>query len=1440
MGIHDQNLIRGSKGGGKGKGGGGQDADNTLRSKARARWVEIISEGPCEGLVGGEKGLYYEQTPVQNADGSFNFDNVIWEQRTGLPDQAHLNGHPTVETLRQVEVQVKQKLGPVQRTISEQNGDAVRVIMRIPALAFQDKKDGSIKTTSLSYQIEVRGSNGSWQVAHIEHLNNQKTTSAVQRAHRIPLPLGGHPWDLRVVRLTQDSEDERLANDLWWESYTVLVEGKFTYPHTAVVAQEVNAEDMGQSIPARAYRWRGLKTLVPSNYDPIARTYTGLWDGTFKTAWHNNPVWVFYDILTNNRYGLGEFVNPAIVDKWSLYAISQYCDQMIPSGFKNADTGAIIYEPRYTFNGVINSREEAYKVLQQITTTWRGMAFWSLGQVWATADMPADPFKLVTPANTIKNEFNYSGTAMKARHSVALVTWTDPNDFYNAAVEVVINDEMLQRYGWREKKVDLIGCTSRGLAHRYGKWVLDIEQHETETVEYLASWDHVDVRPGHIIAIADPHKAQVRLGGRLKMATALSVLLDFPFAAKPNETYSIYCTLPSGIVEKREIEAFAEETVDADGNVAYLRVDLKEELSAVPDVNSVWVITGSDIAPRQYRVIANKEEEKNKFRITALFHDPTKYARVEQGLNFDPPTYSRPTVISRAPVNLKCIERSYLLNGQDRSTVTFSWENPEDFKTREYEVAILSPTRGYYVVGLTGNTFVDIEDLIPGEYTFYVTAISYAAVRSRQANLVYEVAGWGLAAAPIVQEVHLLGGTGNEFSGRDVRIGWTNGFPGASDPTAINGSIDERYSPFFDRNTITVFDTNTNSQLGVYSSRSGEFIYSFEMNRSDNQLAGRPPSRSLRFEVSVSDTFGRTSAPVSLAVTNPLPAAFNPDFFVADRNIHLAWSSPVDSDFAGVLIWIETNETFDPYATEPKFDGAGGVFVFAGEPLTQYFVRVAAYDAFGKTDLNISPAIEVRTQTPFDMEPPEIPTGLVAVSSFDANGDVVAIASWDANTDEDISHYEVQVSENNGGWVGITTSQTSHSWKVRPGVSLKFRVCAVDKTNNYSLFSDEVAITAALDDVAPGIPQDPFAQGLFRSIWIGFEPVIDSDLAFYEIEATRNGLAEILAFSASPAVHSNLGVGESWQYRIRAVDTSGNRSDWSDVVSATVGAINPGDLPPDALISSFALIDQAFIESAQIVEMDAAKIKAGSIMSGSVVVSTSAGNVPLEDVGGDPANRINQGSTLIEPGKIKIAGSTTLTSLFAGPDMTEIDGGKVAANSIKANSLVIGGRNISVSGVVFEHNAPVANRVTWTAGSITFVDDDGITKTIAINAGSSGLWTAGTMYLYWRKGQSTLEISTATGVAFGADRVVLATYQGGVDLNANFGRTIVDGSNIKTGSIEAQQLKVASVTADRMNVTSLSAISANIGTIVSGLLRSNDNKMRIDLDNRFILISDNT
>lgn len=1550
--LHERGelVIRGSGGGGgKGKGGGsGTDADNTLRSKARARMIEAISEGEIEGLVNGEQSIFFEQTPLRNEDGSYNFKNVIWREHKGLPDEGHFPGHAGVETPSSVEVQVKAATGPVQRTIVDANADAIRVILRIPALFEQDKKKGETKTASLSYRIDVRAHQGIWTTAIQKNVTNEKCTSPYQIAHRVELPLDGSPWDIRVMRLTPDSDKIELQNDLWWEGYVTIVDGKFIYPHTAAVGLEVNGEDMGQSIPARSFHVKGLKVLVPSNYNPITRAYTGIWNGTFKRAWTNNPAWIFYDLIINDRYGLGEFIRPEIVDKWSLYTIAQYCDQEVPSGYRNGDTGEMIMEPRFTYNGVINNREEAYHVLQAVTAAWRGMAYWSLGQVFATADIPADPVKVVTPANVLGGEFNYSGTAMKARHSVCIIRWNDPGDFYRPATEIVINDAMLRRYGWREKSVTFDGCTSRGLAHRYGKWILDVEQNENETVEYNASWDHAEVRPGDIVAIADPAKALVRAGGRVvsfDVATK-TVKLDAPFEATPGETYSLMVALPNGKLDTRAVVSWVS------SSEAVLQSAFSEEVQ--PD--AMYAVTGTDIRPRQFRVLSVREEEKNVFKVTALFHDPLKYARVEQNIKFDPLPYTRPKDVSYPPENLQVREVYYQLNGVQRSRMLFSWSPNPNSISRFYHVKIITPFDGEIDFGETERTWVELNDVTPGPYIFVVRAIGISKKPSDWVEFEYEAVGPAGMPIPTVTNIRLADRPGNEFVGRDVRVIWDNNFAGTSDPTAEEGSLSPEWSPFFKSNTVKVYDTATSTLLRTQNTAAPLFTYSFEMNKADSLAAGFATARrSLRFEIVVSDTFGRTSLSGNGVFQNLPPAAVVPTSYISGDKIFLAFPHLDDPDFVGHLIWFDTIGGYNPATTPSWGDTPDTNVVVPAEPTTTYYFRFAAYDAFGKDGLNYSPEIQIVTGlNGFDFDAPAAPAKPTLTSALE-NDEAKLVAQWTANTENDLAGYDVEIREGSGAWVSFLTTSNRYEWSVKAGVTYTVRLRAYDASGNKSAVSVSTTHTAIKDTTPPAAPTGFTVTAGLTSFWLEWTNPADADLDYIEVlEGTTNIAANAVVVGralGTSFARTGLANQVARFFWLRAVDTSGNKSaltaaqtattaalpdakrititgltltpnspsgnrvawtaftvgigsptagttsanvtagnvawtsgslylyyvegettlrsttsiatiytnngypvavyrggtdvqmadgkvvmDGNNILAGTVGASQL--VVNEAIITSTLQLKDAIITSAKIASIKADQIEANGVLASTIQVgSDSLGTI--KDRAADPAARINQGTTIIDPGKILISGASRLSNWISGSDATKIDGGALAANSLKGNTAVIGMRGITVDGITFEHNSPSANRVSWTAGTIAYTDDAGASVTRAITA-SNILWSAGTLYLYWVKGATTISSTTSFATANGDNNVILATYKGGIWLFASYGRTIIDGGQLKSQSIDTEQLKVGAVKAGNIDVTTLSAITADVGVMTAGLLRSSDSMMQIDLNNKRVLIADNT
>jgi predicted phage tail protein len=710
-------VVGGSKGGGKGGGGSSrvaQEAPNTLQSKSVLRVVELISEGEILGLVDGAKSIYLDDTPLQNSDGSFNFSGISFEERKGTPSQTHLAGFPAVEAEVAVGVEVTQPT-PLVRTITDADTDAVMVTMRVPSLTEQNTSNGDLNGSKVQYTIEYKPSGGSYITAidSTKGTIQGKTTSPYERQHRVNLT-GSAPWDIRVTRVTPDNNVANIQNDLFWSSYTRIIDNKLTYPDWALVGLSVDSSLFGSSIPQRAFEVRGLKIKIPVNYNPTTRVYTGIWNGTFTTAWTDNPAWILYDLLTNNRYGLGNYIDVAEVDKYALYTIGQYCDELVPNGKGGT-------EPRFTFNGVISSQEDALKVLQAVASSFRGMLYWGAsgtsGVITAVQDAPSDPAKLFTPANVIDGIFTYSGAPLESVHAACYVTWNNPAEAYAPAIEVVESPLLPTMNTYRKLDVVAYGCSSQGQANRLGKWILDTEIYGSEIVVFKAGLADADTRPGMIVKIQDPAYADIRYGGRVMSATTTQVTLDAPVELVSGQTYTLDVVLPDGTIASKAV-------TNTPGTYSVL--NLVSALAQTPDPMTLWAITSTNLAPRQFRVLAVKENSDIEYEVTALLHDPTKYARVENNINIPTTSFSR---IGKgaipAPTNLTFSE--YLFNTGPflRSAVNLSWEAAPDSRVVKYEVEGKTPGTGnnYELLKITNGLAHVVEGTVDGTWSFRVRAL---------------------------------------------------------------------------------------------------------------------------------------------------------------------------------------------------------------------------------------------------------------------------------------------------------------------------------------------------------------------------------------------------------------------------------------------------------------------------------------------------------------------------------------------------------------------------------------------------------------------------------------------------------------------------------------------------------------------------------------------
>ena len=703
-------VIQGAKKGGGGSSGGKEDRDS-LHSTSYARIVDLLSEGEIVGPVDGLKSVYFDETPVLSSDGTANFSGYDIQFRSGTQDQDPVSGFPASESTTSVGVEFKAST-PWTHTFTNTELDAVRITLAVSGLQKVNQKNGNITGYRVDYTIELSSNGGTYSTV-VSSAFDGKTTSAYARSHRIDLPSGGAPWTVRVRRSTADSSTNYISDTTLVQAYTEIIDAKLRYPMSALAAIKIDASQFS-SIPTRAYHLKGRIIRVPSNYDADARTYSGTWDGTFKTAYSNNPAWVFYDILTNDRYGLGDVIGAGYIDKWSLYEIGQYCDESVPTGVGSTT------EPRFTCNCYLQSAADATAVLSDLATVFRGIVYWGNGSAIPVADMPRDPSYTYTAANVIRGKFQYQGSARSARYTVCYVSYNDPDDMYNTKVEAVEDADGIARYGIVATSITAFACSSRSQAHRLGLWALLTSQRETRSVTFSVGLDGAIATPGQIICIADPAIAGKRIGGRLHAANSTTqVVVDKNDVIVVGDT--LICTLPSGTTESSIVSA-------VDGTT----ITVKTAFSTVPEAESVWAVVNSDLQAQTFRVVSVTEGDGCTFDIAAIQNEQSKYAAVDYGSPLsDVLITSIPESSVPAPSNLAITSNETVNQGISSTTVTLSWSKPEVASGVGYYILEWKRDNSDWItVSQVASCSYDITNAYSGTYQFRIRATNTVGVKS--------------------------------------------------------------------------------------------------------------------------------------------------------------------------------------------------------------------------------------------------------------------------------------------------------------------------------------------------------------------------------------------------------------------------------------------------------------------------------------------------------------------------------------------------------------------------------------------------------------------------------------------------------------------------------------------------------------------------------------
>ncbi|MGN7598635.1 host specificity protein J [Acinetobacter baumannii] len=750
---------------------------DSAQSKTYIKVLYGLAEGEIEGLANGLQSIYLEETPLQNADGSLNFENVKVDFRNGTNDQEYIEGFPAVESETAIDVELKSET-PWVRAFSNLDLDAVRLRLKWGPLRTQNATNGDVSGVTIEYAIDLQTDGGVWTEV-LKTKISDKTSANYERAHRIDLPRADSGWLVRVRRLTPNSSSEYISDKMYIAAVTEVIDAKLRYPNTALLGLQYDAETFG-NVAKVAMDTKGRLLKVPTNYNPATRQYVGMWDGTFKEAYSNNPAWIYYDICTVDRYALGDRLTPLMVDKWSLYRLAQYCDEMVPDGLGGQ-------EPRFTCNVYLQSAEGAFEILTKLAGVFRAITFWDGNSIICDADIPQDTYFTYTRANVIDGNFEYAGTRARDRHNVVKIAWDNPANHYKTEYEFVRDEKAIAEAGQvRILEIDAWGCTSRGQAQRAGWWALKSEQLETRTVSFKVGLDGHIPQPGRVIDIADPLFAGRANGGRVSKISAdrKSITLDRDdVVAVAGDRLII--NGEDGKAQTRIVQSIS-------GRV----VTVTHEFDAIATQN-VWVIDAQDLATMKFRVISITQDEHHQFSVTALQYNPAKFDAIDKGAYFDAVPISIVNPSLQDPVSdLTITSESRVDQGINVATMIVSWAQAKG--AVKYQVEWRKDDGSWIKLPITGNNSIEVPGIYAGNYQARVTAISAFEIASLPVySTLTELSG----KQGLPPKLAFIQATGILFG---IKLDW--GFP-------ATGALDTAYTEI----QVSPDGTSNIAQLGLFA-----------------------------------------------------------------------------------------------------------------------------------------------------------------------------------------------------------------------------------------------------------------------------------------------------------------------------------------------------------------------------------------------------------------------------------------------------------------------------------------------------------------------------------------------------------------------------------------------------------------------------------------------
>lgn len=1181
--IRQQSII--------GRKGGAQTAptpineDNTLRSRSYARVLDLLGWGEWEGLVDGAKSIFLDDTPLVSTVGASdisNFDGLSWTFQKGAQTQDYIAGFDSVENSVNVGVKIR-AAAPVVRSSINSVLDKFIIGFHIPRL-YEQKANGDVVRASISVKISISLNGGAYTDVRTMSWYDKCVSDYIETCEFNP-PRSATPdtdrWDIKLTRLTPDHDGSTtLVDEIFWDTYSEVVSQKLSYPNMVLSGIEADAASFGK-LPSRSWDVKMKKLQVPVNYDPIARTYSGNWDGTFKIAWSDNPAWAFYDLISNTSYGLGNYINTVFIDKWTLYEISQYCDVQVPDG--NGGT-----EPRFSCNVFIQTQGEALKMLSDFASIFRGILYYFNGRVVPVQDRPRSAFHIFTKANVKGGLFNYTSTGRRARKTCAMVRFLNKEDFYRPAWQPVEDYDGIIRYGYQESEVVAFGCTSRGQAYRFGRMLIETEKREGEGVTFRTGQEATLLRVGDIINVLDADRAQAQAGGRLIAgSTATSINLDRPFTLVAGQSYSLTLVMPKAVTDVQDVTDSSQtpsmRTAQIETQPVLLVLGSQTTLTisggsftSSPPAGTTWILNSSSLVPQSFRILSIKEMDKNEWEISGNNYSQGKYDETETDPNFNPPPIIQyPNTNKVLPVtDITATLRQVVRPDGVYQYMDVSWVNQDPYANR-FRVSYSHDGGALSAIPETSIPFASFIVDVAGVYTIQVYAVQLAnGAMSPPTQLIVNVGDVLPTNKITITGLELKGqATDTIFAGRDAVFVWRMNSPAYAEELGQEefGATADKVDPNFSHFRVMFFS----GTVKLFEDICTDPTYTFTFEKNAKSVGG--PYRQFACVVFPVDTYNILGKPASLTVANLAPPLPDLIQIPLPNACNFKFSLPNDIDFKGYMVWLSALPSFVISDALLVYDGPDSQPTIPMTSGVQYYTIYAAYDAFSKTGLVYSGIVPTMALLP-DFTPPAVPTNLALSSAEVQNADGSSFATltarWDANTEDDCVGYVVgiELTSAPGDWIFNTVSGKENSlfqWNVRAGVQYDVKVSAYDKDNNYSAYCVTVTLGVARDTTPPAAPVWSICSSAFRQFALSWTLTpVPADLDAYELwQATSDvsgsvqtnaiKLRDLYATATQiqfPLV-GDLSATTTYYYWLRAYDTSGNFSAFSAVQAMTLPAI---------------------------------------------------------------------------------------------------------------------------------------------------------------------------------------------------------------------------------------------------------------------------------------------